>query len=1365
MSEDPYNVRVTEIGEYIRHGSCQRRFKLGSDDDLAKKPPFAERLFNPLDPILQEKGEDREEEWAGELREEEFDELSLDEERAEDDGHVEFADVVDAIEDLEEGQSAFAREVKLEDVELNAFTLSGRMDFLLVRWRDGHPYFRVVETKASRKQKTYHRIQVATYVLLLENLLSDSPVRVAGHQIGPRDIEAVVGRINEETEQVEDILEMEAFDLSQEQADIQGLTNESNGKLGDIVEESIDNIPYQLDAKCDSCRFDVHCFPESARQNELEILGLNTSEIRVLREENVEDVDELAELDLDSDRASTIRSKQTFDADLETLTELAQARRQNLPGETPDDEHELIPLSQSAESQLPEHDINGQRLVRVYLNVDYDYTENRIGSLAAHVTTSNGELNTEFERKNGEDQPIPKIVEETGRQSREVQGETITNVAPSPWMGNYDADTGMEKTVISGFFRDLQKAIRQIADSKSIPVHFYVWSESEIANLVEGCARAGGNLLNQLRELLGCREPTEQLIYSSLQSEIDSRYALGWTGRGLVVATGVSWFGDSFHWTREYNGSEVDFTHEFLQNLFDFRANLHIDNEGEWVGRDTPDRNKELFEIRSRFFDSLPAPYWRVHWDDLDSPDDVSDSQGKLRQALERYHRSEGLLEPYLKERTHALRWLDEKIRYKNGDIDKPNLDSSSLLKHSLDVEGAADSALNFLDIDFHSKLTEWLAFAMQPPVQRVPTGDTIPVKNVHVETDNILRADLNLEDHDISTESFKRRTSYSEGSFVRISPCFENQRRGQTQAQLREAGRTCVVESINWEKERVKLDTIPAGDPDKFRLASYYPGRNESLFEYATIDESISDFTAKSVYETIQENEGNHAHNWFDPEELDIPPYDVPDNVDAGDFAGVLDEFRLPNGSELKESQSNAILDGIMSRVHLLHGPPGTGKTTITAIAALLRVLGPLSEGDIALVGGNTHQAVTNLVETINAFTENFRSAVDGLDLDMPEVEVVRIEDRNEVSVSEGVKTISPKGSVRDLDSISENSVTLIGGTVNELLKLDENVLSGSKTFGGDEREFYTKMLVVDEASMMKFPHFLSLAGSVDEEEGMLLMAGDHRQLPPIFSHDWEEEDRPPVETYQPYASAFEAVRQMEQESRITGERVKMTALEYSFRLPAVVRELVSSAYVDDLDGSDPVSESSQREDIGTFESLWEREEGLYLLVHKEEQSRKSNEFETEIINEIISAADSPGKESIAVMAPHRAQKTLLEEKIETSDYSEIVETVDTVERMQGGECENVIVSATGSDQTAISDNEEFLLNLNRTNVAFSRTEKRLFVVCSRNLLNHIAPEFDDYRSSTLWKSLRELCDDKIGEEDIDDEVVEAYQYSKMDV
>ena len=83
----------------------------------------------------------------------------------------------------------------------------------------------------------------------------------------------------------------------------------------------------------------------------------------------------------------------------------------------------------------------------------------------------------------------------------------------------------------------------------------------------------------------------------------------------------------------------------------------------------------------------------------------------------------------------------------------------------------------------------------------------------------------------------------------------------------------------------------------------------------------------------------------------------------------------------------------------------------------------------------------------------------------------------------------------------------------------------------------------------------------------------------------------------------------------------------------------------------------------------------------------------------------------------------------------------VDTVERLQGGEKPTIIVSGTESDPHSIGAAASFILNLNRANVAFSRTQQRLIVVCADTLLDHIPPELEDYESAMLWKSLRNLC------------------------
>jgi hypothetical protein len=70
-----------------------------------------------------------------------------------------------------------------------------------------------------------------------------------------------------------------------------------------------------------------------------------------------------------------------------------------------------------------------------------------------------------------------------------------------------------------------------------------------------------------------------------------------------------------------------------------------------------------------------------------------------------------------------------------------------------------------------------------------------------------------------------------------------------------------------------------------------------------------------------------------------------------------------------------------------------------------------------------------------------------------------------------------------------------------------------------------------------------------------------------------------------------------------------------------------------------------------------------------------------------------------------------------------------------------NQHISGTESGPHSIGAAAGFILNLNHANVAFSRTQERLIVVCADTLLDHIPPELEDYESAMLWKSLRNLC------------------------
>jgi hypothetical protein len=186
---------VSEIGEFIRFQSCERRSKLGLDNRrLARAVPFSERLFSTLDPVLQEVGRNAENRWETAIQNRGTRDLTCMHERDPDRRSTPWAEFRAALEGLVPETTAYGREIEIAG-QLGSFKVNGRMDFVLVLWDRGTPRLRVVEAKASRKDRTYQRIQLGVYVLMLRQVLREAPLVIAGRELGPDAIEGCVARI------------------------------------------------------------------------------------------------------------------------------------------------------------------------------------------------------------------------------------------------------------------------------------------------------------------------------------------------------------------------------------------------------------------------------------------------------------------------------------------------------------------------------------------------------------------------------------------------------------------------------------------------------------------------------------------------------------------------------------------------------------------------------------------------------------------------------------------------------------------------------------------------------------------------------------------------------------------------------------------------------------------------------------------------------------------------------------------------------------------------------------------------------------------------------------------------------------------
>lgn len=1359
MSDELIRIRVNDLGEFVRFRSCGRRFKLAINNrEEAKALPFAERLFNALDPVLQEVGRQAEDHWETSLRNAGFRHLAPPSGTT----AMTWAEFVQAAATVPIGQSAFAREVEIAGAE-GAFSLSGRIDFVLLRWEEDRCLIRVVEGKASRKDRTYQRLQLAAYLLLLEQQLSAQAIEVAGHHYGAEALEGVVVRIDENTNQPQDVVGLPPLSLDTELADVRRLLAE-DGILAYLSGLPTDEVEFQLDAKCDSCVFSVHCFPESARQRRLELVGLAPGHGRTLRGLGVTSLDDLAEIDPAGDVAATIRRADGFDVDLGHLIALAKARRATLPGGdgSPDD-YPVQSLPHSGSGQLPPHEIAGSALVRVYLQVDYDYTQNRIGALAAHITASDYQLHTPFESYTDatgtqRSRPSSQTVERSRlnpgvtpaeyetREWSEAAGRDVVCPKAAPWSGDFDEDARAEEELLEQFFRALIVAIGEVATARQVPIHFYVFARSEMTQLVEACARTNSRLLHSLRELLGCREGLEQLLFSCLQDEVSDRYALGWTGRGLTVVTSLPWFGAQFHWSRRIGHADINLDQVFEQDIFDFKSTLAVDDNGQWATGD--EGTSRRFEIRARFHDSLPAPYWRAAWGTLPSPEDPNITDEKVKAALRRYLRAApvGYLETYLRTRTHALRWLEERITFKNQELAKPVIDVEQLRQFELGVDNAGRAAIDFLQLDHHVKRTDWLASGLRPVASRVYAGRTIPVRNVRSVGTATIAAELDLEAFGLAAQDFAARCDLGEGSYARITPRSDNPLRGQSVSQLTQIGATAEITSIDWDTGRVLFELRPMFQPNGYVMRSSGP---DQAWMHAAVDESVSDFVANHVERRLRNVAGNHAIQWFDPTGPQVPPLvqPTPETIEA--VGNVLAGWQAPHGTGsaiLAPDQQAAVRDGLTTRVQLLKGPPGTGKTATTAASILARVAVALPPQGIVLVAANTHLAVDTVLNRISAYEPSFRAQADVAGLPVQPVVIGRIDPKSP-PVSP-IQSVNSAACATFVKQSTKSSGLVLGGTTTGILKLASK-LAQAVQFSSNG--FRADILIVDEASMMVFPHFLALA-SLLKPDGQILLAGDNRQLAPIVAHDWETEDRPPVQVYQPFRSAYDAVDRIVAEAGLSLLAVNQSSLTFTFRLPQAIRQLIALVYQRDgidLEGYRPlVAQNDAQAPTGGWIDAWRGAE-LVLIVHDEKQSRKHNPTECAIVRSLLASNPDLADDSVAIITPHKAQRQLLRETLDP-DFGGVASVIDTVERLQGGERANIIVSGTRSDPHAIGAAASFILNLNRANVAFSRTQARLIVVCAQSLLDHVPPEIEDYETAMLWKSLRTLCSNTLFEQDV---------------
>lgn len=418
-----------------------------------------------------------------------------------------------------------------------------------------------------------------------------------------------------------------------------------------------------------------------------------------------------------------------------------------------------------------------------------------------------------------------------------------------------------------------------------------------------------------------------------------------------------------------------------------------------------------------------------------------------------------------------------------------------------------------------------------------------------------------------------------------------------------------------------------------------------------------------------------------------------------------------------MTRSQLRALEGVTLGALRLVWGPPGTGKTHFLAltILALLEAHRASRRPFRVVVTAFTHAAIENLLRKL-------------------------CELQNETRIVEGDLGVGKLKSLagdagRDTDLVPHNGgdswlddheLAVLGGTAWALRELEIGCAD---------------LVVIDEGSQLLVP---TAAIPIERlsHEGRLLIAGDDRQLPPIVLGAYPE----PEEGELPFhRSIFECLRRADPDERFTS-----TLLENWRMNEALCEYPRRQVYVPDYRSAHERIAARRLRLAPSSRSDWvddvlAPEYPLAVCVLDGVQATAENVVEAGLVADVTVrlrerllvdgepvTEDDEGDElfwrdGLFIVSPHHAQIRAIRTALDERRTWGSEPFVGTVDKMQGQECDAVIVSYGVSDVEYAVGEKEFIYSLNRLNVAITRARSKTIVFLPRPLLEPPVAAFDD--------------------------------------
>jgi hypothetical protein len=784
----------------------------------------------------------------------------------------------------------------------------------------------VIDIKASRRTSVNFCLQVALYARLLKDALARAAVPV----VSVRGAILTHGEAGATAALV-------PFDLALFADDIERLLTTPDADILRVLHRPLAIADAHLSAKCDGCPYNALCFINAAERYDLSVVPLLTAtEKRALQREGLTHVRQLATLMDYGPRVMVPAPGQEQDlARLSTrwplggrLPVLVQRARAALQREDPTITAKPFLLG-SGFGSLPDP----QRypdLVKVYLDAQHDYIEDRVYLLAALAAGP------------------AKMVE-------------VVDMTTAP------PDTAAEQALLITWLTRLLLAIAAVAGTSQAPLHLYLYDQRDQGVLLTALTRHFDALcaIPAFYDLLTASPALTQGMVSFLADEVRERRNLTPICQNLyrvASALGFAW--------RE---GELDFWQKFRARAFGYRRMFVRDGAtGLFCQSRRQDEAGALsVEAAARFGTQIPLEYAYAAWGKLPAPEaDHLTHQAQLRGFL-------GVtlddIRQLAVQRCRALHYLEQQFTYKNRSIDKTPFDLTRLDQVAVEPDQVPlhRSLEDFLLLEHHVKHQATMLYLSQPPELRAQTGQTAVVRCERYDRGD--RTDLGMfVIADVHGTPVSREEMgdlrLQEGTWVVVNSLVNDEGHPRAAWEIMR-GRLGVIRAISDTQIMVHLQRL-SFKPTPFR----YPHRRTDLQpgQVYTLDEMVDDLNADKYLEACQHAVSNPLYHWLnaaytDPQAPKPQRVIRPSRLRAGlAFADLAAQAQQPSG--LTAAQHAIVGAHYPEHVLVVQGPPGTGKSHTLGLAILARAwaLKSMARPFRVAVAAKTHAAVSIVLDSV---------------------------------------------------------------------------------------------------------------------------------------------------------------------------------------------------------------------------------------------------------------------------------------------------------------------------------------------------------------------------------------------------------------